>query len=145
MVTKAASTDARELARLAIQMWTDNTLDGLESEFSEIIRSENAVCFIKYAEDKPIGFAWCNLRYDYVEGTKTSPVGFLEGIFIQEEFRRRGYARELLRECEKWAKSKKCTEFASDCELDNSDSFKFHSAMGFDEANRIICFKKSLS
>ena len=67
MVTQAASTDARELARLAIQMWTDNTLDGLEAEFSEIIRSENAVCFIKYAEDKPIGFARCNLRYDYVE------------------------------------------------------------------------------
>ena len=145
MVTQAASTDARELARLAIQMWTDNTLDGLEADFSEIIRSENAVCFIKYAEDKPIGFAQCNLRYDYVEGTKTSPVGFLEGIFVQEEFRRRGYARELLTECEKWAKEKQCTEFASDCELDNYDSFKFHSAMGFDEANRIICFKKRIS
>ncbi|MDE6594302.1 MAG: GNAT family N-acetyltransferase [Oscillospiraceae bacterium] len=144
MVTQAASTDARELARLAIQMWTDNTLDGLESEFSEIIRSENAVCFIKYAEDQPIGFAQCNLRYDYVEGTKTSPVGYLEGIFIQEEFRRRGFARELLTECEKWAKSKNCTEFASDCELNNADSLKFHYALGFDETNRIICFKKSI-
>jgi aminoglycoside 6'-N-acetyltransferase I len=43
-----------------------------------------------------------------------------------------------------WAKEIGCSEFASDCELDNIGSFKFHMAMGFDEANRIICFKKKL-
>ena len=37
-----------------------------------------------------------------------------------------------------------CSEFASDCELGNVDSFKFHMAMRFDEANRIICFKKRI-
>lgn len=36
------------------------------------------------------------------------------------------------------------TEFASDCELNNLDSFKFHKAMGFDEANRIISFRKRI-
>ena len=144
MITQATSTDVRELAALAVQMWSDNTLGELEEDFSEIIRNENAVFFIKYADDKPIGFAQCSLRYDYVEGTKTSPVGYLEGIFILEEFRRRGFARQLLKECEQWAKDKKCSEFASDCEFDNADSFKFHSAMGFEEANRIICFKKGI-
>lgn len=53
------------------------------------------IAFIKYVEDKPIGFAQCQIRYDYVEGTETSPVGYLEGIFIQEEFRHKGFAREL--------------------------------------------------
>ena len=43
-----------------------------------------------------------------------------------------------------WAKDKGCTEFASDCELENTGSLKFHIAMGFEEANRIICFKKRL-
>lgn len=41
-------------------------------------------------------------------------------------------------------KGKGCTEFASDCELDNLDSLHFHQAMGFAEANRIICFTKPL-
>ena len=27
---------------------------------------------------------------------------------------------------------------------DLKDSVKFHTAMGFDEANRIVCFKKKL-
>ncbi len=43
-----------------------------------------------------------------------------------------------------FGKEKKCTEFASDCELDNEDSLKFHLAMGFEEANRIICFRKEI-
>ena len=80
----------------------------------------------------------------YVEGTHSSPVGYLEGIFIKAEYRNHGFAKELLKECEKWAKEKGCTEFASDCELDNDDSFRFHRAMEFEEANRIICFKKDI-
>lgn len=144
MIKQATQKDVPILAKLAIQMWNDNTLSGLESEFADIIGSENAACFIKYVEDKPVGFAQCQLRYDYVEGTETSPVGYLEGIFIQEEFRHMGFAKELLQKCEKWASGKKCSEFASDCELNNIDSIKFHLAMGFDEVNRIICFKKNL-
>ncbi|MDE6845684.1 MAG: GNAT family N-acetyltransferase [Lachnospiraceae bacterium] len=60
--------------------------------------------FLKYENDIPVGFAQCQLRHDYVEGTETSPVGYLEGIFIMENYRNRGYAKELLNECEKWAK-----------------------------------------
>ena len=63
---------------------------------------------------------------------------------VKEEYRKNGYAKELLSACEIWAKEIGCSEFASDCEIDNMDSFKFHMAMGFDEANRIICFKKRL-
>lgn len=144
MIKQAEQADALTLAKLAIQMWEDNTVSGLESEFAELIGSEAAVCFIQYAEDKPIGFAQCQLRRDYVEGTETSPVGYLEGIFVQEEFRHKGYAKELLQKCEKWAKGKHCSEFASDCELDNVNSLKFHLAMGFEEANRVICFRKDI-
>ena len=43
-----------------------------------------------------------------------------------------------------WAKENPCHEFASDCEIDNINSFHFHKAMNFTEANRIICFTKTL-
>ena len=79
-----------------------------------------------------------------MEGTESSPVGYLEGIFIKAEYCHRGYAKELLAACEAWAKQNGCTEFASDCELDNTGSLQFHLAMGFQEANRIICFKKRI-
>lgn len=125
-------------------MWDSASLTELETEFSKIISSQTAVCFIKYLEDMPIGFAQCGLRNDYVEGTNSSPVGYLEGVFVEEKYRNKGYAKELLFACEKWAKDMGCSEFASDCELTNVNSLKFHLSMGFGEANRIICFRKGI-
>lgn len=144
MIRKAGIEDLEEVANLAILLWTENTVQDLIDEFTDIISKGDAQFFLKYNEDIPVGFAQCGLRYDYVEGTETSPVGYLEGIFIREEYRHRGYAKELLSECEKWAKEKGCKEFASDCEIDNDSSFGFHMALGFEEANRIICFTKKL-
>ena len=144
MIRKATVHDCHILAEMAILMWNDNTLETLEAEFIESIERNQAIFFIKYLDDLPVGFAQCGLRTDYVEGTETSPVGYLEGIYVKATYRNKGYARELLLTCEGWAKNMGCTKFASDCEIDNAESLKFHNAMGFEEANRIICFKKNL-
>ncbi|MDE7252089.1 MAG: GNAT family N-acetyltransferase [Acetatifactor sp.] len=144
MIRKASKNDIRTIANFAVLMWDDNSVDALADEFSEILSKDDAQIFLKYEDDIPVGFAQCQLRYDYVEGTENSPVGYLEGIFVMESYRNRGYAKELLNECEMWAKDKGCKEFASDCEIDNDISFQFHTAMNFTEANRIICFTKKL-
>lgn len=137
--------DATCIAEMAVIMWDSNSVEELVKEFETELEDGDCAIYVYYTEDHlPIGFAQCGLRHDYVEGTETSPVGYLEGIFIREEYRKNGYARELLAKCENWAKQKGCTEFASDCELVNEDSLKFHLGMGFDEANRIICFTKKL-
>ena len=117
----------------------------MAKEFVEIIRSPEGVIFLGEIDGQNIGFAQCQLRHDYVEGTETSPVGYLEGIFIEEKYRKKGYAKQLLAACENWALEQGCTEFASDCELDNTESLKFHMSLGFEEANRVICFTKSLN
>ncbi len=144
MIRRAGIEDAEVLADLAIRMWTDHVPEDLAEEFRRLVMNDEAVCFIKYVDDKPIAFAQCQLRHDYVEGTESSPVGYLEGIFVSEGYREQGFAAELLSECERWAKEKGCSEFASDCELSNADSFRFHTSLGFEEANRIICFRKDL-
>ena len=90
MIRKATQADALTLAELAIKLWPDNTISELQSEFLDLICSHNAVCFIKYIGNKAVSFAQCQLRNDYVEGTDTSPVGYLEGIFIEEEYRHSG-------------------------------------------------------
>lgn len=141
MIKRARIEDAEVLADLAIQMWTGHVLEDLTEAFRQLTTNDDAVCFIKSVDDRPIAFAQCQLRRDYVEGTESSPVGYLEGVFVSEGYRKKGYAAELLSECEKWAKERGCTEFASDCELDNIDSISFHMALGFEEANRIICFR----
>ena len=144
MVRKAEKKDISVIADLAVLLWSDNSAEDLRNEFAEMLSNDGAQIFLKYENDVPVGFAQCQLRNDYVEGTETSPVGYLEGIFIKEDYRGRGYAKELLAACEKWAESKGCKEFASDCEISNNVSFLFHMAVGFTEANRIVCFTKKL-
>lgn len=144
MVQKAGKNELEILASLAVLMWDSHSVNELANEFSEIISKGCSQFFLKFENDIPVGFAYCQLRYDYVEGTETSPVGYLEGIFVKEGYRKKGYAKELLAECEAWAKENGCQEFASDCEIENTGSFDFHKAMNFVEANRIICFTKVL-
>ena len=144
MIKRGDETDILVLAKLAALMWESHSIGELAEDMAEIMAREDAQFFIKYEQEVPVGFAQCQLRHDYVEGTETSPVGYLEGILVRADYRRRGYARELLQECEKWAREKGCREFASDCELVNEESLRFHMAVGFCEANRIICFTKKL-
>ena len=144
MIKLSDQSDCVILAELAMRLWHGHSQAELEQEFVQLTSSPDAACFIKYKDNKPVGFAQCQLRHDYVEGTSTTPVGYLEGIFILDEYRHCGYAKELLSFCEKWASEKNCTEFASDCEIDNYDSLNFHLATGFEVAGRIICFKKMI-
>lgn len=143
-IRKATIDEALCVAKLAIQMWEENTLEGLTEELAEIIAKPESAVFLLCDGEDAIGFAQCQLRHDYVEGTDSSPVGYLEGIFVEEAYRNKGYAKELLKQCEAWAKEMGCTEFASDCELTNTGSLAFHLKMGFEEANRVICFTKRL-
>lgn len=144
MIEKATIKDALMIAKIAIKMWKNHTLDELTKEFEDIIKYKESAIFLLSINNQVVGFAQCQLRHDYVEGTDSRPVGYLEGIYIEQEFRHKGYAKELLTRCEEWAKEKGCSEFASDCELDNNISLGFHLNMGFTEVNRIICFAKQL-
>ena len=144
MIQKAEVKDIPAIAELACQLWPDNTVEEMQAEFAEIIAKPDASFFLAYADENAVGFAQCQLRHDYVEGTDSSPVGYLEGIYVADGYRKQGVARELLSACESWAKSIGCTKFASDCELSNVQSLQFHLNMGFEEANRIICFTKKL-
>lgn len=73
-----------------------------------------------------------------------SPVGYLEGIYVKEEYRRKGIGQKLLNFGTFWVKEKGCKEFASDCEIDNIESLSFHTKMGFLEVSRNIHFNKQL-
>ncbi|MBM0046033.1 GNAT family N-acetyltransferase [Anaerococcus sp. mt242] len=144
MIRQASKEDAGILAKMAVKIWDNNSADDLVREFCEMTDDPNSICFIKYSDNLPVAFANASLRYDYVEGTESTPVGYLEGIFVEKGYRKQNIARELVKTCESWAKDMGCKEFASDCELTNLDSLAFHLAIGFSEANRIICFKKNI-
>ncbi|MEA5039044.1 MAG: aminoglycoside 6'-N-acetyltransferase [Clostridiaceae bacterium] len=144
-VRRADIADAKTAAALALRLWPAHTAEELETEMTETLYSGAGAVFL--AEDgggAAVGFAECSLRHDYVEGTTSSPTGYLEGIYILPEHRRTGVAGSLTAACEAWARSQGCIEMASDCELSNTDSLRFHLGVGYREANRLICFVKPL-
>lgn len=141
MIREMNISDAPALANMALKIWDSDDYD----EFIDMCDNTETTCFIKFIDDKAIGFANASLRHDYVEGCETSPVAYLEAIYVDEEYRHLGYAKDLVNRCEEWGREQGAKEFASDCILTNNDSYKFHTAIGFKEVNRIICFKKDIS
>ena len=144
IIKLADENDIEQVSGLAHLLWGEHDYDELRDEMVQIIRGESSDVFIAYADDAPVGFIQCSIRNDYVEGTESSPVGYIEGIYVRDDFRRKNIAARLVDECAMWAKERGCSQLGSDCELSNDLSIGFHTGIGFTEANRIVCFVKDI-
>lgn len=85
-----------------------------------------------------------SLKFEHVHEATSTPVGYLEGIFVKEKYRKLGIAKKMYEAGEKWAKSKGCLQMGSDTWDWNKDSVLFHKKLGFKIANPIIHFIKNI-
>jgi aminoglycoside 6'-N-acetyltransferase I len=92
-----------------------------------------------------VGFVEGSIRADYVNGTRSSPVAFLEGLYVAPGFRRQGVARALVDSVAQWARSAGCVELASDSLLDNELGHAAHRSLGLEETERVVYFRRTLS
>ena len=82
--------------------------------------------------------------WDYAEGCKTSPVAYIEGWYVDAESRRHKLGTRLVQAAEAWARSQGLKEIASDTQLDNTVSIQAHKMLGYEEVERLVCFRKAL-
>ncbi|GKX67306.1 aminoglycoside 6'-N-acetyltransferase [Inconstantimicrobium mannanitabidum] len=142
-IIKVESENLETLIKLSLELWPHHIYEEIEEEYKALNSANNA--FFLFKEDNMyIGFIHVSLRHDYVEGSNSSPVGYVEGIYVKEEYRGKGIAKSLVKSGEEWAATKGCTEMASDIEAQNHVSYDFHKSIGFKEVNRIICFIKDI-
>ena len=80
----------------------------------------------------------------YAEGCETSPVGFIEGWYVDEDLRRSGVGKGLVAAAEQWARTKGYREMGSDLLIDNDESLRAHLALGYHEVERLIAMAKKL-
>ena len=145
IIRPAERADAARWLVLRNALWPESRHDH-EAEIAEYfdLPNDRVVCLVgELADHGVVGFLEAGLR-DYAEGCLSSPVGYLEGIFVLEPHRRGRIGEGLVRAGQAWAHSLGCTEMASDRELDNVDSGHFHEALGYDEVERIVCYRRSL-
>lgn len=131
--------------RMRIELWPETDEKQHRKEMAMMLADSNrfAVIVCEKEQGHLVGFAEVSLR-DWAEGCLSSPVGYLEGWFIEENNRKSGLGRKLLFASEDWARSRGCTEMASDTDLDNLESEKAHLRLGFQVAARLTAFKKPL-
>ena len=108
------------------------------------INDANMIFYIAFDEDNAVGVAHGSLRREYVNGANDGVKGYLEGIYVLPEYRLKGIGAKLVRFVEDWSRRYGCNEFASDCLVDNIDSYNFHISIGFRESERNIFFLKAI-
>ncbi|HEX6770574.1 MAG TPA: aminoglycoside 6'-N-acetyltransferase [Acidobacteriaceae bacterium] len=127
-------------------LWPEMTEEENTRE-TEAMMVEGPRFFVRIAsnaEGRAAGFAEATLRSDYVNGCVSSPVVFLEGIYVEPWARRRGLARLLADAVGIWGQQHGCREFASDALTENGESHAMHRALGFEETERVVYFRKIL-
>ena len=128
---------------MRLALWPECPPAESEAEIEQTLSSERTTAFIALDAARAVGFAEVSVR-EYVDGCTTQPVGYLEGIYILPEYRKKGLARALVKNAESWSRSKGCTEFGSDAKLDDNASIAFHNSVGFRETERQVVFLKRI-
>ena len=125
-------------------LWPKVSLGYHELEMTQLLSGHGYTAYVLDRGDGRLGgFAEVSIR-PYANGCESRPVGYLEGWYVDQDLRHRGVGKRLVAEGERWAGGQGCREFASDCLLDNATSETAHKAMGFEEVERLICFRKPL-
>ena len=141
-VRPVALADAAEWRRMRLALWPDSGPDEVDQFFAGELHEPLAV-LVAEEGDALVGIIELSIR-NVAEGCSTDRVAYLEGWWVDVGKHRQGIGRALVRAAEEWGRAQGCSEFASDTEIDNEDSAKAHAALGFEEVERIRCFRKSL-
>lgn len=144
-ITLCTLADLEDWTSLRLALWPDYPTEELSAGAVAMLEDAGeGVALLCRINGKPAGFAEGSLRRDYVNGCETSPVTFLEGIYVVPAHRNKGVAEALVNAVADWGRGRGCIEFASDALLENVDSHAFHAAIGFTETERVVYFRKPL-
>jgi aminoglycoside 6'-N-acetyltransferase I len=127
------SSDGAWLA-LRSALWPDVSEAEQLSGMADALARGHYVRLAVTAGGSAVGLVEASKRVDYVNGTSSSPVAFLEGLYVVPTSRRQGVARALVESAVQWALAEGCSELASDSLFDNSAAHAAHRALGMDSS-----------
>jgi aminoglycoside 6'-N-acetyltransferase I len=144
LIRRVEQGDFEPWYRMRVSLWPEATRAEDQHDMQNYLTSDGMAAFVAQAADGHlIGFLEAGIRY-YADGCTTRNVGYIEGWYVEELYRRQGIGAALVKAAEDWARSKGCQEMASDCLLENETSLAAHLALGYEEQERLIHFAKWL-
>ncbi len=125
------------------KLWPKFSDAALLAEITRINKSSKRSAYVAEHNSKAAGFAEYALR-DYANGCNSQPVPFLEGVWVEEDYRSQGIARALVSYLEQKARMAGFCEFGSDVELSNYSSQLMHERLGFEQTEKVVYYRKVL-
>lgn len=144
IITEYNEADFKELLDMSMDLFQNYPPEEIEKGLRANLKKITHTTFIAKHLSRSIGFITVSIRSDYVEGSKSSPVGYLEAIYVNSGFRERGVAKQLYEQGEFWISQKGCTEIGSDTWDWNLDAQKFHSKLGFKKDDVLVHYIKEI-
>jgi aminoglycoside 6'-N-acetyltransferase I len=151
-IRPARASDLQQLALLLEALWPDSSAEEhgqelrllLGGKADQVLTTPLAIFVAEASDGKLVGFLEVDLR-SHADGCNPArPVGYVEGWYIAEDYRRHGIGKKLLAAAEDWARSHKCVEMASDALIDNEVSQRAHEALGYKVVDRCVHYRKRL-
>ena len=143
-IRRATPDDRPDWLRMRQTLWPDEIEYLTFEEMDDLLADPLTPVFLAVRPDGSLGgFIEAGTR-KYAEGGYTSPVGYIEGWYVDADLRGQGIGRALVQAAEDWARSIGLTEMGSDTWLDNEGSIRAHGRLGYEETERLVHFLKKL-
>ena len=149
-VRQAQTSDQHDLAKMRELLWPDSSIEEHLKDVDAVLRTGRygtlpmAILVSQDEDGELTGFLEVGLR-SHADGCDIAqPVGFVEGWFVREEYRKQGIGKALMQCAEEWARKQGCQEMASDTWIDDERSQRTHQALGFEVVDRCVHFRKTI-
>lgn len=135
-IDKLAKDDEKDYFKLIKKLWNDILDDEINAIIKASYQKKNIV-YVAKIKGQVVGFLNTSIRHDYVEGSTKKQTGYIEGIYVEESFRKKQIAKKLVHFAIDAFYSQRITEVGSDVNVENVDSMAFHEKIGFKDVGTI--------
>jgi aminoglycoside 6'-N-acetyltransferase I len=125
------------------RLWPYHTLEELKHEMTTTIDTPHYGVFFCKNNSSYVGFIEVSIK-ENIEFSSISPIGYIEGWYVDEQYRKLGIGRLLMHTAETWVASKSITWIASDTTLEYNLSPIAHKKLGFTESSIPLHYLKSI-
>lgn len=138
--------DIVEWLRMREALWPEEDAADIVNGLADYLVPINP-CAVFVSEAEPgrlLGFIEVAIR-SYAEGCRTDRVGYVEGWWVDEEYRQNGVGGKLMQAAEAWARAQGCDEMGSDAVVENVTSQQAHQHLGYQISETLVHFRKPLT
>ncbi|PAD34157.1 GNAT family N-acetyltransferase [Terribacillus saccharophilus] len=131
--------DAKEVARLTIQLGYLVEIDVISQRLIFLLQSSNHKVFVSEESENNLS-GWVHIYGKHLIELQYAEIG---GLVVDKHYRKRGIGAHLMKKCEEWARLKGYQEIRLRSGSQRVDAHNFYRGIGYENVNSQELFVKS--